>query len=335
MQYIVYNREIDAIIRDAGSESGDTVTYVIYTSDGSTFASGSATYVAGERWKVTFTPTTINETYLVVLTNTTKSTTSDETYVSTGVIGSVWDAVSGAAGTSVGIANVALARLGATRILAIDEDTENARLVNAIYGTIRDEVLSAHPWNFAIKRAIPGLVWSEPGSWQTETTYVVGDYVIHDENQYRCIVAHTSGTFATDLAALYWTADETDRIFYEYSYSHRIPSDCLRILEVTDGTNTIEDFANENGLILSDYDTIYIKYIYRVTETSKYSSYFLSCFAVRLAAELAYSITGKADLGEVIMKEYEEKLRKAKALDAQESGIPEETGKDKFLTSRI
>lgn len=334
MLYITYNAEFTAVIEDSGSESTDTITYEIFTSDGTSFATGTPTYVGGESWSVAFTPTAKDEVYLVVLTNTTKSTTAEESYKSVGVIGTVWDATTGAVGTSVGIANVALSRLGATRILAIDEDTENARLVNAIYGTIRDEVLRAHPWNFAIKRTIPSLVYSEPDAWVTGTAYVVGDYCINATQRYRCLVAHTADTFATDLAASYWVVDNTYRIFYEYDYSHSLPSDCLRLLEVTDSGRVIEDFANEDGYILSDYDAIYIKYIYRVTDTAKYDAYFISCFALRLAAELAYSITGKADVAENLLKEYDEKIRRAKILDAQESGIVEELGKDDFLESR-
>ena len=44
--------------------------------------------------------------------------------------------------------------------------------------------------------------WSGP--WLTATTYVVGALAEESGNTYICIVAHTSGTFATDLAALKW-----------------------------------------------------------------------------------------------------------------------------------
>ncbi len=335
MQYITYNASFTALIRDEGSVTGNNVTYVVYTSDGTSFATGSATYVAGETWSVTFTPTTKNETYLVVLTNVTKSTKAEDLYKSVGVIGTVWDAVTGATGSDTGIANVALSRLGAERIASISEDTENARLINAVYGTLRDEVLRAHPWNFAIKRSIPALVYSEPSTWVTDTAYIVGDYVINGTQRYRCLVAHTSDVFATELAALDWVVDNTDRVYYEYSYSHTIPSDCLRLLEVTDAGTVIEDFANEDGLVLSDYDVIYIKYIYRVTDTSKYDAYFLSCFALRLAGEIAFAVTGKADVAKALAEEYRLKIREGKSYDAQESGATEETGKDDFIESRI
>jgi len=42
------------------------------------------------------------------------------------------------------------------------------------------------------------------GAWQTSTAYALNDAVSNGGSSYICIVAHTSGTFATDLAALKW-----------------------------------------------------------------------------------------------------------------------------------
>lgn len=284
MQYIVYNASFDAILTVAGSTNTDTVSYAIYTHSGTSFATGTPTFVAGTAWKITFTPTINNETYIVVLTDTTTGTTATETYKATGVIGTTWDATSGAVGSSVGIANIALSKIGAQRITSFSESTETARLLNAIYGTMRDEVLRAHPWNFAIKRIAPALSATTPA--------------------------------------------------YEYTYQHTIPSDCLRVLDVTDGSTRIEDFKVEDGKILSDYDTIYIRYIYRVTDSTAFDANFISCFATRLAAECAFPLTGKADLGQALKVDYTEQLRLAKSIDGQESGIIDETGKDTFIEAR-
>lgn len=46
------------------------------------------------------------------------------------------------------------------------------------------------------------LIWEGP--WLTATAYQVDDLVSINGNSYICIVAHTSGTFATDLAAAKW-----------------------------------------------------------------------------------------------------------------------------------
>jgi hypothetical protein len=44
------------------------------------------------------------------------------------------------------------------------------------------------------------------GSWLTATDYAVGDLARDSGTTYICLVAHTSGTFATDLAASKWEA---------------------------------------------------------------------------------------------------------------------------------
>ena len=53
-----------------------------------------------------------------------------------------------------------------------------------------------------------GTVWKAAGggvdNWLTATAYSVDDIVIESSKIYQCLIAHTSGTFATDLAASRW-----------------------------------------------------------------------------------------------------------------------------------
>ena len=44
-------------------------------------------------------------------------------------------------------------------------------------------------------------------AWATSTAYAQGAYVLQSSKVYVCIVAHTSGTFATDLADGYWVEE--------------------------------------------------------------------------------------------------------------------------------
>lgn len=55
--------------------------------------------------------------------------------------------------SEVDIANRALQKLGAERIVSLTQDSENARACNLAYSIVRDAELRNHPWNFAIKRA--------------------------------------------------------------------------------------------------------------------------------------------------------------------------------------
>lgn len=56
------------------------------------------------------------------------------------------------ANTVVSICNLALVRIGATRISALTDDSKSAILCNAMWEPSRDEVLSEHFWNCASAR---------------------------------------------------------------------------------------------------------------------------------------------------------------------------------------
>lgn len=54
--------------------------------------------------------------------------------------------------SAVDICKRALEKLGAATITALSEDSREARACNRVYETVRDSLLRAHPWNFAIER---------------------------------------------------------------------------------------------------------------------------------------------------------------------------------------
>lgn len=56
------------------------------------------------------------------------------------------------------------------------------------------------------------LLFPAPSAWATSTSYIIGDLVEENGVSYYAVVNHTSGTFATDLAAGRWYA-LTDNIY--------------------------------------------------------------------------------------------------------------------------
>lgn len=61
------------------------------------------------------------------------------------------------------------------------------------------------------------ILKSSPDAWVTATDYVIGDFVTESATSYYCIVAHTAGTFATDLAAGKWLAQTIYEIPTDYT----------------------------------------------------------------------------------------------------------------------
>lgn len=81
-----------------------------------------------------------------------------------------------------------------TRSTAIQRD-DNQMLDGVVhYWALASDVLSL----------ISSAGWNIRGAWLTATAYAVRDFVTQGTGTYVCMVAHTSGTFAADLAAGRW-----------------------------------------------------------------------------------------------------------------------------------
>ena len=61
--------------------------------------------------------------------------------------------------------------------------------------------------------------WDWTGPWGTSTVYAVGDVVESSGTSYICIVAHTSGTFSTDLGNTKWQLVATATLPTQTSHS--------------------------------------------------------------------------------------------------------------------
>lgn len=69
---------------------------------------------------------------------------------------------------------------------------------------LNDGIVSLASLSAAVNSLIATAGSNPRGDWLTATDYAVGDVVQNGTGTYLCAVAHTSGTFATDLAAVDW-----------------------------------------------------------------------------------------------------------------------------------
>lgn len=191
--------------------------------------------------------------------------------------------------TSVQIVNQALHHLGVQRINSLTDDNKRAQLMNDLYTQVRDDTLRSATWGFAMKRA--------------------------------------------QLAEISPAPD------FEFSKNFGIPADCLKVHQVWDydpgsGVSTGQrhpypygyDYQDseirwkvEGNLLLANADTIYIRYIARETDVSRYSPDFNRCLSLELAAAACFSLTQNRGLRKELLQEAEFYRRAASANDAQES----------------
>ncbi len=129
--------------------------------------------------------------------------------------------------------------------------------------------------------------------------------------------------FATRRVAL---ARLDDAPAWGFSYAYQIPGDCLRILGIqnpdSDSSDDIDPtmvYKVEENKLLTDEETVALKYIYRCTTEGYFDTRFCSAFAARLAAEIAYYITGSPGIKQELMKEYMMEIVGARSIDAQEN----------------
>ncbi len=64
--------------------------------------------------------------------------------------------------STVDVVNVALRRIGSSRIVAFTDDSASATVANDLFDEVLDDLLRQHAWNFATKRAKLAQLVSEP-----------------------------------------------------------------------------------------------------------------------------------------------------------------------------
>ena len=111
----------------------------------------------------------------------------------------------------------------------------------------------------------------------------------------------------------------------EYTYAYALPSDCLRVLKVHNGTtDSIQsaiDYKLEGRNIVTDEGTVYLIYVALDTDPNNYDSYLQESISHQLAADLCYAITNNATLANNYMARAVERLREARFIDASENSL--------------
>ena len=118
---------------------------------------------------------------------------------------------------------------------------------------------------------------------------------------------------------------------FGFDSEFQIPGNVLRIL--TPETREVDDFVREGDKILVNDTSFKARCIIRIEDPTQWDELFVTTFAARLAAELAYSITDSRTVAADKWDIFRLKFRQATGVDAQE-GTPEELLVDEWLDAR-
>ena len=159
----------------------------------------------------------------------------------------------------------------------------------------------------------------------------------YDATRRECLEKHP-WNFAIKRVEL--TPDGTAPEF-GYSYRYQLPADFIRLLSI--GDDSIDGYRNayevEDGYLLldtgdaSDGTTIYVRYIYDVTDVSAFSPLFCKVLALQLAVDLAPKFSISNTLKAELKKDLEEKSPWAMSIDGQQRP-PRRIQRSKFLARR-
>jgi hypothetical protein len=206
--------------------------------------------------------------------------------------------------SNVGIANMALQRIGAKSYIVCFEppdDTPNAGKVYVVWDYILHEVLEAVKPKFATIRVPLAQNLTSPANTD------VYDFAYTIPYDYICL----ADDYKDDLAI------------------YPIPGVAPYV---------IETLADGTLCLMTDYDSttegdIYITYIRKITNPTKFTPSFVNTLAFRLAAELCISVTESTSRYELMMNLYMKSKKKAIASNRSQDYMEDEKGSDSWETA--
>lgn len=118
---------------------------------------------------------------------------------------------------------------------------------------------------------------------------------------------------------------------FTWSYQYSLPADCLRPIRLQ---YIDEDYVIEGRNLLTDAETVNLIYLKQVTDPNQFTPSFIIALEARMAAELAYPITGDMQLQVLWTQKAELKLKDAAYQDAISQGTPNQFHAETLINSR-
>ena len=231
---------------------------------------------------------------------------------------------------NISLSNQALGLLGSEDIV-LNGSTQNHTYCTTFFDDARDEILVAHKWNFAKKRAYaiqttdPLFGYDNaftPPSDNLKILQIEQDPAAEFEIENALIITDEGATPSDWATATAYLAGE---------YVSNSDVTYLCIVAHTSGTTADEPGAGATTATYwtssgGDYDTLEVEYIYQVTDLDSWPIYARRCFVLNLAVVLCSPIKqAEALAGDLQAMLYGSSkqigyLNTARSLDAQEGG---------------
>jgi len=195
----------------------------------------------------------------------------------------------------VDVANRALTKLGAARIIDFIDDNKQARAIQAMFDIVADAELRSHLWSFTVKRTDLAALVSTP-NWGFEYEYQL----------------------PSDFLRLL----QVDEVYVGPSMDDYRNKDTSEY--VLEGNKILTNFAAP----------LKIKYQARVVDTTQWDATFVEAMASRLAMELAEDLTQSNQKKADAVEDYRRAIKTAIRCNAIEQP-PMDLPDDAWMMSRL
>jgi len=127
-------------------------------------------------------------------------------------------------------------------------------------------------------------------------------------------------------------AVSTPTPIFAYSYTFQLPTDYLKVQEVSP---SYIEYAIEADRLLADASKVAIAYTRRLTDYSKYSPLFILALQYKMAALMAPLLKQDYKLATLYEQMYDLWIKRAKIADAQASRSKEATSDDLITVRKV
>lgn len=148
----------------------------------------------------------------------------------------------------------------------------------------------------------------------------------------RSVLSECRWTFATTRATLSVSASTMPWYHSGETYVYVRPATCIRIFETSEQTAM---WREEGDYIISDTQSLGIKYVYDLDDPAKYSALFTDAFIDKLCSDVSFMILNSAPKAEAFLTKYVKvSLPKAMSANAQ-TGTQQDPMDDFWVMAKL
>lgn len=111
---------------------------------------------------------------------------------------------------------------------------------------------------------------------------------------------------------------ESTNYSFDWDYSFKLPSDCLRVLSIGKERDDDPDYEVMDGRVLTNEAIVYLRYVYQLTDVTKYDAMLTQTMTSAMAAYMAYTVTKAQTVQDAMFKLFQFNLKTARTTQGQQ-----------------